>query len=567
MAMSTEKVTRLLDRYDRLKSDRSQWIRHWEDLARLMLPRRLGFTSQRTEGERRTEELYDGTALRSARGLGNAVGQLLRPEGEKWFYIRAEDDQLNRMDEVYRWMREAEEKLRTALFQPLARFRQATGEADVDLVVFGTAIVFVGMSREARQRLQFNSLDLRDSVIALNADGHPDSVFQERKFTLRQAEERFGRDKLSDELKTKLDNRNAENLEQKIAFLRVVQPRRGGKSDAVLARNMPFTDDWIEIESKHVVQEGGFRTFPFVIPRWDTSSGEVYGRSPGMVALADAETLDAMSETILVTGQKAADSPIFAPNEGSFDAINSFSGGITYYDVDIAAQMRGNPFFTLDNDFNLPITRDMQQDVRLQVEAAFFKNVFNLPVPGPEMTATEVLIRKEEFIREIGAVFGRLESDYLAPLVERSFSLLLRVGLFDPIPEAILDRNVKFEYTSPIKKIREQSEAAAARLWVQELMQLVPIRPDVFDVVNVEEMARFSARALDVPPQLVVSSREVEEKRAQRAAVEADARERDKASQEMEALASGGKAAESVSRALATGVDAQNAAEGEVENV
>lgn len=551
-------VGRLLERYSSLKKDRSQWMLHWEDLARMMLPRRLGFISQMTEGDRRSEDIYDATARRSARGLGNAVGQLLRPEGEKWFFIRAEDEVLNRNDEVLRWIRTAEDLLRKALFHPKARFRQATGEADLDLVVFGTAILFVGLSRVAGQRLQFSTLDLKDAVIALDNEDQSDTVFQERKFTLRQAEQRFGKERLSHQSQEKLSNRNEAALDEKIPFLRVVQPRRIGRPDAQLGRNLPITDDWIEMEAKHIVVRGGFRDFPFVVPRWDTSSGEVYGRSPGMIALPDAETVNAMSETILISGQKAADSPIFAPNEGSFDAINAMSGGITYYDVDIAREMGGNPFFTLKNDFNLPITRDMQSDVREQVEAAFFKNVFNLPVRGPEMTATEVIIRKEEFIREIGAVFGRLESDYLAPMVERSFSLLLRTGYFNPIPEVLLERDVLFEYTSPIKKIREQAEAAAARLWVQEIIQLQPLKPDVADLVDVDELARFSARALDLPPQLVVPREKVEETRAERAAQTADQEERDKTQQEMDIVATGGKAAESVSKALVGGAQGFN---------
>ena len=549
MAESSERVKRLLERYRTLKVDRTRWMTHWEDLARLMLPRRMGFTSQRTDGERRTEEIYDATAMRSARGLANASGQLARPEGEKWFFIRPENDEFSQDDEVLRWLRMAEEKLISALFDPKARFRQATGEADLDLVVFGTAVLFIGLSK-SEQRLQFNAIDLKDVVIALNAEGQPDTIFYERRFTLRQAEQKFGRDKLSKELRERLDNRTDENLDEKMPFLRVVAPRPNGRVDAQLSRNLPFSDDWIEIGTQHEVSRGGFREFPFVVPRWDTSSGEVYGRSPGMIALPDAETLNAMSETILISGQKAADPPLFAPNEGSFDALNTYSGGISYYDVDIAAQMRGNPFFQLKNDFNLPITRDMQTDFRLQVEAAFFKNLFQLPVRGPEMTATEVITRKEDFIREIGAVFGRLESDYLAPMVERSFSMLLRIGRFDPIPEVLRGQDVRFEYTSPIKRIREQSEMAAAQLWVQDIIQLSTINQDIVDLVDADELGRFGARALDLPTQLVVSREAVEAKREARAQQLQEQQEREKVAQEAEIAATGGKAAKSISEAL-----------------
>ncbi len=549
MASNSARAKRRLGRWRHFKTNKNHWLSHWEDLARLMLPRRLGFITQMTEGERRTEEIYDATAMRSARGLSNAMGQLLRPEGEKWVFMSAENDKLNQLDEVQDWLKRTEDRLINAIFNPKARFRQAVGEADMDLVVFGTAVNFVGLSRKA-QRLKFLTIDLKDVDIALDEEGNPDTLFQLRKFTLRQAAQRFTRDRLSEDLRRRLESNSEVDLDTKYEFLRVVTPRANGRVDAALARNMPFTNDWIEVDSAHEVSEGGFREFPFVIPRWDTASGEVYGRSPGMIALPDSETANAMSETILVAGQKAADPPLFAPNDSSFDAINSFSGGISYYDVDTAVQLRGNPFFSVKNDYNLPITRDMQFDTRQQIEAAFFKNVFNLPIRGPEMTATEVITRKEEFIREMGAVFGRLESDYLAPQVEIAFSLLLRIGEFNPIPEILLEEDVRFEYTSPIKRIREQAEAAATRLWVQELMELQPIKPEVMDLADLDEVGRHAARALDLPLGVVASKEDVVTIRTQRAEVEADALEREKVTQEAGIAAAGGKAVKDISQAL-----------------
>ena len=549
MADGSTRVQRRLNRWRNLQVNKGQWMLHWDDLARLMLPRRMGFVTQMTEGERRTEEIYDATAMRAARGLANAVGQLLRPEGEKWFFMRAVDDRLNNLGEVQDWLKRSEDTLLDAVFNPKAKFRQAVGEADTDLVVFGTAINFIGLSRRAK-RLKFLTIDLKEADIALDDEGNPDTLFQQRSYTLRNAEQKFGKERLSENLRRLLEHRSEASLDTKYNFLRVITPRTNGREDAVLTRNMPFTNDWIEIDSAHEVSLGGFREFPLVIPRWDTSSGETYGRSPGMIALPDSETANAMAETILVAGQKAADPAFFAPNDSSFDAINSFSGGISYYDVDTAVQLGGNPFFTMDTNYNLPITRDMQDDTRQQIEAAFFKNVFNLPVRGPEMTATEVITRKEEFIREIGAVFGRLESDYLAPQIERSFTLLLRLGEFNPIPEILLDRSVRFEYTSPIKRIREQVEAAAARLWVQELREMSEVKPDIMDLADLDEIGRHAARALDLPVGSVVSRDKVEAMRAQRAEEQRDTLEREKVAQEVEIAATGGKAFKDISKAL-----------------
>lgn len=250
--------------------------------------------------------------------------------------------------------------------------------------------------------------------------------------------------------------------------------------------------------------------------RWDTTSGEIYGRGPGMIALPDSLTLQAVGETLLESGQRAADPPLFVPDDGAFNAANTFPGGLTYYDVELAKALGRIPVAPMDVGTNLPIGRDIQRDLREQVFAAFFRNVLNLPVDGPQMTATEVIERKEEFIREVGAVFGRLESDYTAPLVERTFAILLRAGAFGPIPESLQGQAIRFRYASPVKRVRQEVEAAAIRLTLEEALLLSQARPEILDNFDVDAIARFWIEARNLPDGIAVDREQVEAMRGQR---------------------------------------------------
>jgi len=531
--MADDAVADIIKRWEALQGARGAWLGHWEDLARLHLPRRMGFTSSPVNGDRRTEDLYDGTPMQAARGLANAIGGMLRPPGMNGLKMKADDGGDD--DEAQAWLASSGDKVKEALETPKARFRQATGEADLDLVVFGTAVLFENESvRGPVSNLMFQSLHLKDVCVFYNDEGEPEGMFRTRDYTVRQAIARFGQDNLSQALRQKLTSNPIGTLDEKLKMLHVVIPRKDAKPGAVLARNLPFADYWIEVDAKHRVKVGGFHEFPFIVPRWDTSSGEDYGRSPGMIALPDAATLQAMGETMLVAGQRVADPPLMAPNDGSFSEANTFPGGISYYDVETAAVMGGkNPFFPLETGANLPITREMQMDVREQVFAAFYRNVLNLPVDGPEMTATEVVQRKEEFIREIGPVFGRLETDYTAPMVNRAFSIMLRAGAFDPIPESLQGRSVRFEYESPVKRIRQQIEASAARMWVAEHIEAAVAlqRPEIMDAVNFDNYSRFSAEASGIPNGIVNGADAVEAIRKQRAEAQQQAMEMQAAEQ------------------------------------
>ena len=488
-----------LKRWEKAKQESSMWHSHWEDLARVMHTRRVGFITEQTDGERRNEDIFDGTPMQAARGLANAVGGMMRPEGEQWVQMRASDDAIDNADEAKEWFASTEKKMFAALDNPKSRYRQATGEADLDLVVFGTSAL-TAVEAPSQDHILLQTHHLRDVSFEFNDAGELRAAFRSKKHTISQAMEMFDLDNLSEETRKKAAEGK---FEDKITVLQMIEPRKMGDADALLSLRFPYANKWIEVDSKHLISEGGFRDMPYIVPMWDTSSGEKYGRSPGMIALPDANTLQAMGETMLVAGQRVASPPLLVPNDGMFSEVNAFPDGISYYDVETAIQMGRNPIFPLESGGNLPLTRDMQKDYREQIFTAFYRNVLNLPITGPQMTATEVIQRKEEFIREIGPVFGRLETTYTAPLVERVFNIMLRADQFDPIPEVLQGRSIRFEYESPVKKIREQTQAAAMRLWLSEVAELGQVKPEALDLINVDNVVKFSAEAANLPQGVV----------------------------------------------------------------
>jgi len=426
---------------------------------------------------------------------------MMRPKGVPDASMQVDDDKLNNIPVVKEWLYQAMEVMKKEMLGPYTLYHQTCSEIDLDLVVFGTGVIYTGESKK-RDSLLYRSCHLKDATPYWDEEGQCVGMFYRRFMTLRQAGDTFGANNLSEVLRTKLADMQA-NHEEKVKFLKVVVPRKDASPYGLFKKNLPFAEFWVEIDTQHLVMEGGYHEFPYVAPRFDTTSGENMGRSPGMIALPDSETLQAMGETILVAGQRAADPPLAVPNDGAFDAINTYPGGLAYYDVETAQSVGGNPFFEIGNKANIPIARDMQQDTRAQIRNAFFKNVLNLPIGGPEMTATEVIARKEEFLREMGPLYGRFDHNYNAPMMERTFMLLLRAGKLPPIPPELSNANIVFEYESPTKKVRKQIEAMAAQQWVQEMYELSQFDPKYRMLVNAETYGRFKAEAESVPHKIV----------------------------------------------------------------
>lgn len=484
-----KQIDELLRRHKKLKEERRLWEAHWQELAEIMLPRRADFTGAIQAGEKRTNKIYDSAPMLARRGLAAAIDGLLKPKTSRWFHIEPEAVGWDEDEAAKAWLEQAEERLRQAIYNPKAKFIERTGEVDDDLVTFGTGCIYIGEDR-SRRRLLFRSVHLKDVFPAENADGDIDGVYVTLTLTARQAAERYGEDGIGAKTKEALVGRNPEP-DRKFPFLWAVTPRREPAPARPRGRNLAFASVVVDVESEHTASAGSYDEFPFAIPRWDTASGELFGRSPAMLALPDAKTLQEVGKTLLIAGQKAVDPPLAALSDSVIGTPRTYPGGITYFDAEGAESLGGRfPIQPMETGANLPLGREMQNDLRDQIWAAFFRNVLQLPVAAPKMTATEVLERKEEFVRTIGPVFGRLEGDYIAPIVERSFNIMMRAGAFPPLPDSLADRRLKFEYRSPVEQARKQIEAAGAARAVELLAPFVAADASLMDNFDGDAIAR-----------------------------------------------------------------------------
>lgn len=512
--MNTDTVRDILDRYEARRSAREPWESHWQELAELMHPRRADFTLSSAPGAKRTQAQFDSVPMLAARGLASAIEGLLTPKTERWFGIKTHDRALNEQFEVKAWLEAAEDRLWQALYTPSARFIKSFGEAYLDLVTLGTAIVFIG-ERSDLSGLIFRAVHLKNAYIGLSADGEVDTMYLVEELTAPQAAQRFGgKENLGRTTREALERGDRET---KFPILQAVMPRAQHSPNRRDSRGLPFAAITVDIDSEHLIGEGGYHEFPYSVMRWDTATGEDYGRSPGMLALPDSKTLMQMGKTLLEAGHKAVDPPWFAPSDSISSAPRTFPGGITYYDAE-ALQGSGvnRPIFPAVSGANFPLGREMQRDLREQVWSAFFKNVLNLPVQGPAMTATEIIERKQEFVRTVGPTLGRLEPDGPATVVERCFGIMLRNRQLPPSPVPLLRNDIRFEYASPIERVRKQIEASTAIRSTELLNPFLANDPGLLDHFDTDVIVREVPEALGMPRNWVRSLKEVEKKRAER---------------------------------------------------
>ena len=512
----TARAQRIIGDTKRLRSQRTSLNSLWEECAEVMAPERSGFTGSSTDANRRGDKIYDTQPITAKRGLVNALGSMLRPKSAapgKWYDIVPDDEDKLDTRAVKEWIEFAEERLWKALYNPKAKFIEVTGEVDDDLVTFGTGAGFIGTNK-TQNGFAFRSFHMKAVYVEADAENNITTTYIIEEMTAGQAEDRWGKENLGAKTVEALNEADGKGRNTMFEFYWCVTERHGRDPRIINNLNMPFESIVIDVASEHEVIEEGFHEFPFFIPRWDTRSGEVYGRGVGILALPDVLTLNQMGKTMLRGLHRAVDPPWMLPADSFAKAPQMRPGGVSYYDAKALRSLGlSDPFKQMESRAQIPWGLNAQQAAREQIHALFYRNVLNLPISAPQMTATEVIQRREEFVREIGAVFGRLESDYTGPIVERCFNMMLRKGAFgdaNTIPEEIQKGGIQFRFASPIEKAKRQIEEATVMQGVDKVLAIGQIQPKIMNRFNWDEIGKFLAESNDFPQQLTLDDAEVQ---------------------------------------------------------
>jgi hypothetical protein len=132
------------------------------------------------------------------------------------------------------------------------------------------------------------------------------------------------------------------------------------------------------------------------------------------------------------------------------------------------------------------------------------------------MTATEVLQRNEEKMRLLGPVMGRLQSELLQPLIQRSFKLMLRKGRLDVPPEELQGQDIDIEYVSPLAKAQKLTDLQSMMRGLEVLLQLGQSLP-VMDYIDDDGLVKYLVDVAGMPAKVIKSNEEVAALREQQA--------------------------------------------------
>ncbi|HEX6011486.1 MAG TPA: portal protein [Geminicoccaceae bacterium] len=401
--------------FERARERRQPWESLWRECYAYALPQRgLGLGAEFAPARRYSDGLFDGTAPDAVEQLAASLLAELTPPWSQWFGFRPGHgvDGEDRAA-LAGYLEDMADRVRGHFER--SSFAVEIHQCFLDLATVGTAtLMFQEAPVGEPSAFRFCAVPAAEMYIDGDQNGQIRHYYRASSLTLAALRARYPDAKLPEWL-IEEGERNPEQRHDVVEA--VLQQTQGYGYGATLLH--PARDGGRDC----VLAEGQFDQPPFLTFRWMKGAGELYGRSPVMTALPDIKTANKVVELILKNASIAVTGIWLADDDGVLNPAN-----IKLIPGSIIPKAVGSAGLTpLQAPGRFDVSQLVLDDLRARIRHTLLTDRLG-PVANGKMTATEVLERSSEMTRLLGAMFGRLQSELLNPLVHRAVAILRRRG-------------------------------------------------------------------------------------------------------------------------------------------
>jgi hypothetical protein len=502
-------ATQLGRRLTNLKAARQWHESVWRDCFDYTFPERghgfQGSVVTASSAQAQKASLTDSTATDSSRTLASNLMSGLTPANSRWFDLEVGEGG-DQEDAESRWLANAAD----VIFKNIhaGNFDAAAFEACVDVTCAGWFVLYIDSPPDGGY--MFEQWPIAQCYVASSkSSGLIDTIYREFEYTVEQMVAEYGIDQVSDKVR---EAHALGKLDDKVQMLHAIYPRAVHVVGAArVGRNKAFASCHMEVNTRKLVRESGYDEFPCAVPRWMLIPASTYATGPVSNALPDIKTLNEITRMelcsldIAISGMwKAVDDGVLNPRSVKVGPRKI----ITVGDPDSIQPLQTGV------DFKVGFTK--AEMLERKIRKLLLADVLQ-PQDGPAMTATEVHARMQLVRQMLGPIYGRLQAEYLQPLIARCFGLAYRAGVLGQAPDSLRGRAFAVKYISPLARSQKLEEVTAIDNYVAGALQVAEAKPDVLDNIDFDAAARIRGEALGVPVKVMRPADEVKALREARA--------------------------------------------------
>ena len=257
---------------------------------------------------------------------------------------------------------------------------------------------------------------------------------------------------------------------------------------------------------KEILVKGTLRgsgSIPWITTRWSKSGFEVWGRGPLLQAMPAIKTLNLTVQLILENAEMAIAGSYVYDDDGVFNPDN-----ITIQPGTFIPRSPGSSIDSLQSPSRFDVAQLVIEDMRRNVRKALFIDELDTrPNAKTPLSATEVSERLADVARDMGAVAGRMQKEFLQPLVQRIIAIYTQQGLID-IPK-VDGRELRIVPVSPLLRAQDQQDVSDFVRFQQTVAGTFgpEITPALYDQ---EKVIKFLADKFGISEELLANRQQVE---------------------------------------------------------
>ncbi|MCM1324663.1 MAG: portal protein [Acetobacter sp.] len=488
----------VLKKFAVMKAERAKWEPMWNKAAEMCSVDSELFTMDNRG--RVKQAVFDSTARNALSCFAASMKSVMVPTTSRWHRLKPVNPELDENPEVRHYLEKATNLLFRMRYAANSNFATESDVLFNQLGIYGHAVWMV--EDDIGRGIVYRTIPVKEAYIKKNDRGQLEAVFREYELSAAEAVARFGH-KLSSEIRQAAMTTPARMFK----FLHAVYERDDYEPKKKDFRGMKYASVHLEMSNKRVVQQGGYRTCPYMAPRFLGIAGSSYGDSPAMQAFYDMLTANEMGKTILRTGQLQANPPILT-NMGLIDTNKLGSAGAV---IRGGLDNQGKPAaVSMQYGNNLAITVEMQREVRAAIERAFLVPLFQSLTQSKQMTATEVEKRELEKSMLLAPMCERISAEWLTGNIERELDILSNYGVLDEVPEELMyEGAIAIEFESPAVHLQTSEAIMGLYRTIEAASTLAQVNPQVLDIFDTESALRQVADYYGVSMDVVRPEKEM----------------------------------------------------------
>lgn len=503
---------KMVSRLNQLDQEKQGYMDYWRELANNILAfrgRHLNKSSEANKKPVRNTAQYNNTPRMANRTLASGMMAGITSPARPWFALQAGDPRLNEVAAVKEWLKQVERTMYKVFSKSNAYNSLHTLYGDI-----GTfAISSMGVYENFDTVIRCKTYTIGSYAVALGADDKVDTWGRDYIKTVAEVVKEFGIDNVSEQVKR---NWEEGKLDLSVNLSHLVEPNDDRNSISPFAGDMPFRSVYFEKGfskgDDKFLRKSGFEEFPFMVPRWNiTGEGAYSDNCPGMDALGDCKALQLGEKRYYQALDKIAHPPL----NGDEKSRSKVTGGVPKPGEVV---WNGNNSAGLSSIYTGPQPaidkiRENQHTTEKRINSAYYADLFLMLANSDrrQITAREIAEKHEEKLLMLGPVLERLHSELLDPLINRTFAICQRAGIFPPPPEELLNTEMTVDYISVLAQAQKLAKLSSIEKTVGFAAEMSAIWPEARHKIDAMQAVDEYANDSGANPSIVRPDDEVSE--------------------------------------------------------